>query len=170
MPKAGENLDGRRNERQRPEEALALNASLATAYSMKEDLRQFRDQPGKRFATAFLNDWIKRAEASGVKILRGMARTPAAHRNGLLACHDVPTTCGPTEGTNNKIKTMKRQAYGFRDREFFKPEVLATHETKYEIVGQVDIDSSLAGPRFRRMNLGSPIPGPVLAGRRRYRP
>jgi transposase len=27
---------------------------------------------------------------------------------------------GPMEGTNNKIKTMKRQAYGFRDHEFFK--------------------------------------------------
>ena len=24
------------------------------------------------------------------------------------------------EGTNPKSKTMKRQAYGFRDREFFK--------------------------------------------------
>nr|WP_281168147.1 transposase [Maridesulfovibrio zosterae] len=24
------------------------------------------------------------------------------------------------EGTNNKIKTMKRQVYGYRDLEFFK--------------------------------------------------
>ena len=26
----------------------------------------------------------------------------------------------PMEGTNNKIKTLKRQAYGYRDQEFFK--------------------------------------------------
>ena len=38
---------------------------------------------------------------------------------------------GPLEGTNNKIKTMKRQAYGFRDKEFFKLKILAIHETKY---------------------------------------
>ena len=36
---------------------------------------------------------------------------------------------------NNKIKTLKRQAYGFRDREFFKLKILAIHETKYALVG-----------------------------------
>ena len=49
------------------EEALALNKPLAVAYYMKEDLRRFWEQPGKRFATAFLNDWLRRAEASGVQ-------------------------------------------------------------------------------------------------------
>jgi len=42
---------------------------------------------------------------------------------------------GPMEGTNNKIKTMKRQAYGFRDQEFFKRKIQAIHETRYELVG-----------------------------------
>ena len=42
---------------------------------------------------------------------------------------------GPMEGTNNKIKTMKRQAYGFCDMEFFKLKILAIHETKYALVG-----------------------------------
>jgi transposase len=133
--KAAENLDDKRNEKQKLEEALALNKSLATAYYLKEDLRQFWEQPGKRFATAFLNDWIKRAEASGIKILQQMAKTLAWHRSGLLAYYDVRITSGPMEGTNNKIKTMKRQAYGFRDKEFFKLKILAIHETKYELVG-----------------------------------
>ncbi len=130
-----ENLDARRNEKQRLGEALALNKSLATAYYLKEDLRQFWEQPGKRFATAFLSDWIKRAEASGIKMLKQMAKTLAAQRSGLLAYYDVPITSGPMEGTNNKIKTMKRQAYGFRDKEFFKLKILAIHETKYELIG-----------------------------------
>ena len=38
-------------------------------------------------------------------------------------------------GTNNQIKTMKRQAYGFRDMEFFKLKIPAIHETRYELVG-----------------------------------
>ncbi|MCK4660906.1 MAG: transposase, partial [Phycisphaerae bacterium] len=37
--------------------------------------------------------------------------------------------------TNNKIKTMKRQAYGFRDTEFFKLKSMALHKTKYALVG-----------------------------------
>ena len=130
-----ENLDEKRDEKSRLEEALALNQSLAAAYYLKEDLRQFWEQPGKRFATAFFDGWIKRAEASGIKILKQMAKTLAAHRSGLLAYYDVPITSGPMEGTNNKIKTMKRQAYGFRDKEFFKLKILAIHETKYELIG-----------------------------------
>ena len=112
---------------------MALNKPLATAYYLKEDLRQFWEQPGKRFATAFLDGWIRRAEASGIKMLQQMAKTLAAHRSGLLAYYDVMITTGPMEGTNNKIKTMKRQAYGFRDQEFFKLKILAIHETQVRI-------------------------------------
>ena len=133
--KAAENLDEKRDEKKKLEEALALNKSLAVAYYLKEDLRQFWEQPGKKFATVFLDGWIKRAEASGIKMLQGMAKTLAAHRSGLLAYYDVMITSGPMEGTNNKIKTMKRQAYGFRDKEFFKLKILAIHETRYELVG-----------------------------------
>jgi transposase len=133
--KAAENLDEERDEKAKLREALALNQSLAVAYYLKEDLRQFWEQPGKKFGTLLLDGWIKRAEASGIKILQGMARTLAAHRSGLLAYYDVMITSGPMEGTNNKIKTMKRQAYGFRDKEFFKLKILAIHETRYELVG-----------------------------------
>jgi transposase len=133
--KNAEDLDPEKDEKVRLNEALKLNAPLAAAYYLKEDLRRFWEQPGKRFATTFLDGWIRRAEASGIKIVQQMARTLAAHRSGLLAYYDVMISSGPLEGTNNKIKTMKRQAYGFRDREFFKLKILAIHETKYALVG-----------------------------------
>jgi transposase len=133
--KASEDLDKEKDEKKKLEEALALNKSLAVAYYLKEDLRQFWEQPGKKFATLFLDGWIKRAESSGIKMLHQMAKTLASHRSGLLAYYDVMITSGPMEGTNNKIKTMKRQAYGFRDKEFFKLKILAIHETRYELVG-----------------------------------
>jgi transposase len=130
-----ENLDEGKDEKRRLKEALALNQPLATAYYMKDDLRRFWQQPGKQFATTFLDGWIRRAEASGIKILQQMAKTLAAHRSGLLTYYDVMISSGPMEGTNNKIKTMKRQAYGFRDHEFFKLKILAIHETKYALIG-----------------------------------
>src|SRR3978361_1910677 len=68
--KAAEDRDEGRDEKKKLEEALALNKSLAVAYYLKEDLRQFWEQPGKVFATAFLNGWIKRAESSGIRVLQ----------------------------------------------------------------------------------------------------
>src|SRR6516162_7456933 len=133
--KSGENLDPEKDEKRRLQEALKLNEPLAVAYYLKEDLRRFWEQPGKRFATTFLDGWLRRAFASGIKILQQMAKTLAAHRSGLLAYYDVMISSGPLEGTNNKIKTMKRQAYGFRDPEFFKLKILAIHETRYALVG-----------------------------------
>ena len=133
--KAAENLNEEKDEKSKLEEALALNKSLAVAYYLKEDLRQFWEQPGKKFATVFLEGWIKRAEASGIKILQQMGKTLASHRSGLLAYYDAMITSGPMEGTNNKIKTMKRQAYGFRDKEFFKLKILGIHETRHELIG-----------------------------------
>jgi transposase len=130
-----ENLDSEKDEKRRLEEAFSLNKPLAVAYYLKDDLRRFWEQPGRRFATAFLDGWLRRAEASGIKVLKQMAKTLAAHRSGLLAYYDVMISSGPLEGTNHKIKTMKRQAYGFRDLEFFKLKILAIHETKYALVG-----------------------------------
>ena len=128
-------MDKSRKEHERLEEALRLNQPLATAYYLKEDLRQLWEQPDKDAATAFLQDWIARAQSSGIGILIKIAKTLALYRTGILAYYDYPISTGPLEGTNNKIKTMKRQAYGFRDLEFFKLKILALHETKYALVG-----------------------------------
>lgn len=130
-----ENLSQDREEAARLEEALRLNQPLALAYYLKEDLRQFWEQPSKTTATAFLEDWIARAQTAGIPFLLRFSKTLALHRRGLLAYYDYPISTGPLEGTNNKIKTMQRQAYGFRDQEFFKLKILALHETKYALVG-----------------------------------
>jgi transposase len=57
------------------------------------------------------------------------------YRTGILAYYDYRISTGPPEGTNNKIKTMQRQAYGFRDQEFFRLKIYAIHEAKYALVG-----------------------------------
>ncbi len=133
--KRPEHLDESKGERERLEEALRLNEGLATAYYLKEELAEFWEQEDEEEATAFLLDWLARAEASGIQMLRGMARTLRAHAHGLLAYYDYEITTGPLEGTNNKIKTMQRQAYGYRDQEFFRLKIYAIHMAKYKLVG-----------------------------------
>lgn len=128
-------LDPDRNEQQRLEQALTLNRPLAIAYYLKEDLRQLWEQTNKREAGKFLTDWCARAHASGIKVLAAMATTLNTHRNGILAWYDHPISTGPLEGTNNKIKTLKRQAYGFRDPEYFHLKIYALHLAKFALVG-----------------------------------
>jgi transposase len=69
-----------------------------------------------------------------IPMLAKMARTIGKHFHGLLAYYDFPISTGVQEVTNNKIKTIKRQAYGFIDNQFFKLEIMALHETKYALV------------------------------------
>ena len=130
-----ENLDPKKRERERLDEALELNESLFIAYYMKEQLRLLWSQPDKRTARQFLNGWIQLANITGIRMLMSFAKTLAGHREGILAWYDYPISTGPLEGTNNKIKTMQRQAYGFRDREFFVLKIMAIHEATYELVG-----------------------------------
>lgn len=130
-----ENLNDEKRERERLEEALSLNQPLATAYYLKEDLRQFWEQSSRTEALWFLRDWCARARASGIRFLQKFANTLEGHRSGLLAWYDYPISTGPLEGVNNKIKTMKRQAYGFRDQEYFRLKLYALHRTKHALVG-----------------------------------
>jgi transposase len=130
-----ENLDPKRDEQQRLQDALALNTPLTLAYYLKEDLRQIWTQVNKRTARRVLRDWMARARASGIRMLEQFANTLEEHAQGILAYYDYPISTGPLEGTNTKIQAMKRQAYGFRDRKFYKLKILAIHESQYALVG-----------------------------------
>jgi transposase len=130
-----ENLDPVKGEPGRLREALKLNESLATAYYLKEDLRQIWEQMSKSWGRLKLLDWYHQAMRSGVQVLHDFARTLLAHADGILAWYDYPISTGPLEGTNNKIKTLNRQHYGLRDPEFFTLKLYQLHEAKYALVG-----------------------------------
>ena len=130
-----ENLDPKKRERERLDEALNLNTTLFVAYYMKEQLRLLWKQPDKGSARQFLAAWIKLANLSGIRMLIQFAKTLAAHREGILAWYDYPISTGPLEGTNNKIKTMQRQAYGIRDQVYLFLKIMAIHKATYALVG-----------------------------------
>lgn len=59
-----------------------------------------------------------------------------AYLSGLLNFFKHLVTNTVTEGINNNIKTFKRQAYGFRDREYFKLKLLChLHIQRYALTG-----------------------------------
>ena len=112
-----------------------MNRPLAIAYYLKEDLRQMWSQKSKAEADTFIMSWIIRAEVSGVKMLKRFAKTIRKHFKKILAHYDYPISTGIIEGTNNKIKTLSKRAYGFRDAEYFKLKIMALHKSKYVLTG-----------------------------------
>ena len=115
--------------------ALDINRPLATAYYLKESLRRVWWQENKQDAAIVLDDWIEQARQSGLKPIESIADTLARHRIGILAWYDFRISNGKLEGINNKIKTMKRQAYGYRDMPFFKLKLLSLHDSTYPFSG-----------------------------------
>ena len=114
----------------RLENALAMNEPLSKAYYLKEQLRQIWSQPMKAMAEKVLDDWIRQAEESKITQLQKMAVTVKTYKKGILAWYDCHLSTGKVEGINNKIKVMKRNAYGFRDEKYFTLRLYALHDCR----------------------------------------
>jgi transposase len=112
-----------------------LNEPLYQAYLLKEDLRRFWALDSVEEGDLFLDSWIARAEATGLKHFVRLARTLDGHRKALLAYFNHRITTGPLEGINNKIKVLKRQAYGFRDMDYFRLRLAFIHESTPAFAG-----------------------------------
>ena len=116
--------------RTRLDNALAMNEPLSKAYYLKEQLREIWVQVDKEDAEKVLVDWVEQAKSSKIPQLQKMAMTILAYKRGILAWYDCHISTGKVEGINNKIKVMKRNAYGFRDEEYFKLRLYALHECR----------------------------------------
>lgn len=114
----------------RLDNALAMNEPLSKAYYLKEQLREIWSQVNKEEAEAALDDWVRQARESQIVQLAKMAATLLAHRRGILAWYDCHISTGKVEGINNKIKVMKRNAYGFRDDRYFTLRLYALHDCR----------------------------------------
>ena len=118
------------HERQIPNDQL-----IDSAHSLKEQFRLFWTKDSVEDARQFLYMWIMDAWMTGLKPLQRVARTLSQYQEGLLNYFKHRITNASAEGLNNKIKTMKRQAYGFRDMEYFKLRLYHLHESRYAFVG-----------------------------------
>ena len=117
------------------ERALQLHEPLSLGWSLKEELGLLWEQSSYADMNRFLRQWCERARQTGVGQLQKMAKTLEVHRSGILSWWKHPINNGRMEGTNNKIKTLNRQAYGFRDEDFFILKLLGLHESRYTLTG-----------------------------------
>ena len=63
--------------------------------------------------------------------MQAMAKTLRQHRRGLLNWYDHPLSTGLLEGINNKIGALQRRAYGYRNDEHLKENLLTLYDTQF---------------------------------------
>jgi transposase len=132
--KSSTKLNDEKDERKQLAQALEINKPLAQAYYLKEELGQLWLKNNREEAEEFLISWTKRAWATSIQELRKFVKTLLSHRTGILNWFDYQISTGPLEGFNNKIKVLKRRAYGYRDMEYFALKIYALHENRYGLL------------------------------------
>ena len=108
-----------RKDRVRLDEILALNQRLNTLYWLKDLLAHIWDYYYPAWAKKMLAEWCSVAREDGHPALKRFAAKLERHRPGIInhCKHQIHTS--KLEGVNNKIKVIKRIAYGFHDLEYF---------------------------------------------------
>jgi len=107
---------------------LEVNEPLAIAYMLKDQLKEIWTYTREAWATRALLEWTALAFDSGLPPLIRFAKGLLRHVDGVLNHCRHPIHTGRLEGFNNKVKVIKRQAYGFRDDEYFKLKIKAASQ------------------------------------------
>lgn len=100
-------------------ELMEANQSLALVYIMKEQLKDLWYADSIWDAFKRWRQWWKMAMDSDVEPLKIFCRRLRPYLRGILASAKYPLHTSGLEGINNKIKVIKRMAYGYRDIEYF---------------------------------------------------
>lgn len=112
-----ENLKG--NQAKQLKALLELNEPLMLVYLMKAQLKELWYAKSPRAARWRFTRWVKQAHASGLEPLIRFARRLKPYAEGIIASATDRLNTSVLEGVNNRIKVIKRMAYGFRDSDYF---------------------------------------------------
>ena len=103
---------------------------LGDAYMFKESLRQIYIQSKTSYhARRAFARWCKAADKTDIPELKTMANTIRDKIDGIVTYWTFRGISNASmEGFNNKIRWLIRQAYGFRDLEYFKLKIFQLPE------------------------------------------
>lgn len=105
-------------------ELLKCSEELRQTYWFKEWFRIWYHDKDPRSAAYYLDDWLTTVRRSQIKEMLYVANTVEYWKQEILNYFIHRVTTGFLEGTNNKIKTIKRMAYGFRTPGILRAKVL----------------------------------------------
>ena len=100
-------------------EVLEANQALLAAYVMKAQLKALWSATTAWGWRRAWNQWMRHAGESGIPALKHFAKCLRPYWRGILSRVRWPMHTGLVEGINNRIKVIKRMAYGYRDDAYF---------------------------------------------------
>ena len=100
---------------------LYYSVNISRAYWYKEEFLKILD--GKN-ATNAMKEWIENAENCKIAQFERCAKTMRNWYTGIINSFSTSVTNGFTEGCNNKIKVLKRNAYGYKNFKRFRNRIL----------------------------------------------
>lgn len=106
-------------ERVRLDEVLRANQPLLTVYLMAEQLKALWTATCPWQWRRAWRDWMGQAHDSHIPALVQFANRLRPYWRGIVSRVRWPMHTGQLEGINNKIKVIKRQAFGYRDSDYF---------------------------------------------------
>ena len=98
---------------------LALNETLSIIYVLKDQLKLLYFYSDRDRVQQALERWCQMAETIPYREVQAFVKRLHRHAYGIMNHADYPIGTSSLEGMNNKIKVIKRKAYGFHDIEYF---------------------------------------------------
>lgn len=112
---------------------LYVSPALSTAHFYKEEFLKILDCKDRDSAKKAMSEWIDSALDCGLPRFKKCAETMINWLTGILNSFSNPVTNGFTEGCNNKIKVLKRNAYGYQNFNRFRNRILHMFAYKQQL-------------------------------------
>ncbi len=97
-----------------------INEPIYKAMLLKESFLKVYDYESPEEAQSYLENWIKDAFSSTVETFRVIAESFRDKLQYIINWFKKKISSAISEGINNKIKRLKRMAYGYKDVEYFR--------------------------------------------------
>jgi transposase len=108
---------------------LRFHGDLSKAYLLKEKFYDFMASKNSTEARRHLHDFVIHATVADLPEFEPLLRVLRNWTQYILNAFDCKYTNGFTEGCNNKIKVLKRIAFGYRSFDNFRQRILMSFNT-----------------------------------------
>lgn len=111
-------------EREHLKQLLELNEVINTLLILRDKLKHIWTYKSRGWANKAIDEWCALAQSIDHPQIRTFAKMLDRYRYGILNHCDYPIHTGRLEGVNNKIKVIKRKAYGYHDLRYFSLKII----------------------------------------------
>ena len=114
----------RTKDREQLKQLLELNEVINTVLILKDKLKHIWSYRSRTWASKAIDEWGALARCIDHPEVNKFAKMLDKYRYGILNHCDYPIHTGKLEGVNNKIKVIKRKAYGYHDIRYFSLKII----------------------------------------------